>query len=201
MKQIRWLIIISLLALVTASASLVWLLWLRPPELHGFWVPEDMPVADFTLRAQGEKPVNLHDFRGKVVLLYFGYTHCPDMCPTTLAEVKYALSQLEEQANDVQMIMVSVDPERDTPELLADYVQRFDPRFLGVTGTLDELKDTASAFGISFYKEEGSTATGYLVAHSTQLIVVDRDGRVRLLFPFGIRGEEIAADLRYVLSL
>ncbi|MFN8488330.1 MAG: SCO family protein [Caldilineaceae bacterium] len=201
MKRLQWVIAGCLLAIVVAGGTFVWFRWFRQPELHGFLIQDDLPVADFTLAAKDNQQVNLHDYRGKVVLLYFGYTHCPDMCPTTLAEVKYALEKLGAQANDVQMIMISVDPERDTPASLADYVQRFDKRFIGVTGTSDEIQATASAFGIAYYKEEGSAATGYLVAHSAQLLVVDRSGHVRLIFKFGTPGDQMASDLKYLLSL
>ena len=201
MNRLQWVIAGCLLALVVVGGTFSWFRWFRQPELHGFFIKDDMPVADFTLTAKDNPRVNLHDYRGKVVLLYFGYTHCPDMCPTTLAEVKYMMEQLGDQAKDVQMIMVSIDPERDTPATLADYVQRFDKRFIGVTGAPDEIETTASAFGITYYKEEGSAATGYLMAHSAQLLVVDRSGHLRLIFKFGTLGDEMASDLRYLLSL
>ena len=201
MKRLQWLIVGGLLMLMLIGGTFAWFRWFREPELHGLLFKEDLPVADFTLTTKDGQRVNLRDYRGKLVLLYFGYTHCPDMCPTTLAEVKVAMEQLGAQADDVQMIMVSVDPERDKPDRLTDYVQRFDQHFLGVTGTPDEVQATATAFGITYFKEAGSTATGYLVAHSTQLHVVDRRGHVRMLFKFGTSGEEMAADLKYLLSL
>lgn len=201
MKRLQWVISIALLGLLVVGGYFIWARWLRAPTLHGNLIQEGLRVEDFTLTAANGQRVSLRDYRGKVVLLYFGYTHCPDMCPTTLAEVKYALSQLGAQADDVQMIMVSVDPERDTPEILAEYVQRFDPRFLGVTGTPEEVKTTATAFGIAYYKEAGSVATGYLVAHSAQLLVLDRSGHLRLIMPFGVHGEEMVSDLQYILSL
>ena len=175
--------------------------WLRPPELHGFLLAPEQPAADFTLTSAGGQPIRLSDYRGKLVLLYFGYTHCPDACPTTMAETKVAFAELGAQAADVQVIMVSIDPERDTPEALAGYVQQFDSRFLGGTATLDEVMALASAYGVFFQKHEGSVATGYLIDHSAQMIVVDRQGYTRMLLPYGLRGEEMATDLRYLLSL
>ena len=175
--------------------------WLRPPELHGFLLAPEQPAADFTLTSAGGQPIRLSDYRGKLVLLYFGYTHCPDACPTTMAETKVAFAELGAQAADVQVIMVSIDPERDTPEALAGYVQQFDSRFLGGTATLDEVTALASAYGVFFQKHEGSVATGYLIDHSAQMIVVDRQGYTRMLLPYGLRGEEMATDLRYLLSL
>ena len=175
--------------------------WLRPPELHGFLLAPEQPAADFTLTSAGGQPIRLSDYRGKLVLLYFGYTHCPDACPTTMAETKVAFAELGAQAADVQVIMVSIDPERDTPEALVAYVQQFDPRFLGGTMTLDEVTALASAYGVFFQKHEGSVATGYLIDHSAQMIVVDRQGYTRMLLPYGLRGEDMATDLRYLLSL
>ena len=199
MKQawMKW-VGLALLVVVVAGAS-VW--WFRPPALHGFLLNPEQPAVDFTLTSAGDQPIWLSDYRGKLVLLYFGYTHCPDACPTTMAETKVAFAELGERAADVQVIMVSIDPERDTPDILADYVQQFDPRFVGGTTTLDELTALASAYGVIFRKHEGSVATGYLLDHSAQMIVVDRAGYTRMLFPYGLRGEEMAEDLRYLLSL
>jgi protein SCO1/2 len=174
--------------------------WLQRPELYGIWLDSEQPAADFTLMSAGDQPIRLSDYRGKVVLLYFGYTHCPDACPTTMAETKVAFAELGEQAVDVAVIMISVDPERDTPAILAEYVQQFDPRFVGGTLPLDEVTALASAYGVIFRKQEGSVATGYLLEHSTQLIALDRQGYTRMILPYGLRGEEMADDLRYLLS-
>ena len=181
--------------------AFVWFRWFSTPALHGFLLNPEQPAVDFTLTSAGDQPIRLSDYRGKLVLLYFGYTHCPDACPTTMAETRVAFAELGERAADVQVIMVSIDPERDTPEILGDYVQQFDPRFLGGTTTLAEVTALASAYGVIFRKHEGSVATGYLLDHSAQMIVVDRAGYTRMLFPYGLRGEEMAEDLRYLLSL
>lgn len=175
--------------------------WLRPPELHGLLLDLEQPAADFTITGAGGQPIRLSDYRGKLVLLYFGYTHCPDACPTTMAETKVAFAELGAKAADVQVIMISIDPKRDTPEALAAYVQQFDPRFLGGTATLDEVTALASAYGVFFEKHAGSVATGYLIDHSAQMLVVDRQGYTRMIFPYGLRGEDMATDLRYLLSL
>ena len=168
---------------------------------HGFVLKEVTPASDFTLNAAAGKQVSLSDYQGKVVLLYFGYTHCPDVCPTTLADLRVAISELGEAANDIQVIMVSVDPERDSPEWLADYVHRFDDRFLGVTGPLDRITQLATAYDIHFHKHEGSGATGYLIDHSAKVLVIDRQGDLRMFFPFGETSEEMAEDIQYMLSL
>lgn len=189
------------LTLALLVVAFVWFRWIRVPELHGLLLDTKQPATEFTLMSEGGKPIQLRDFRGKLVLLYFGYTHCPDACPTTMAETRVAFAELGPQAEDVQVIMVSIDPERDTPEILADYVQQFDARFLGGTATLEEVTALASAYGVIFRKHQGSAATGYLIDHSVQMIVIDRQGNTRMLFPYGLPGEEMAADLRYLLSL
>ena len=189
------------LTLALLVVAFVWFRWIRVPELHGLLLDTKQPATEFTLMSEDGKPIQLRDFRGKLVLLYFGYTHCPDACPTTMAETRVAFAELGPQAEDVQVIMVSIDPERDTPEILADYVQQFDARFLGGTATLEEVTALASAYGVIFRKHEGSAATGYLIDHSVQMIVIDRQGYTRMLFPYGLPGEEMADDLRYLLSL
>lgn len=153
---------------------------------------------DFTLTgAEGE--VSLRDFRGKLVLLYFGYTFCPDICPATLANVGQALRELGSKADDVQLIMISLDPQRDTPEKLAAYTARFHPSFIGVTGTPEQLAEIASLYGIFYQRTEGSAASGYLIDHTATLLVIDREGYLKLIFPFGVTVPEIADDLKYML--
>ncbi|MBX3012618.1 MAG: SCO family protein [Caldilineaceae bacterium] len=201
MKRVRLLRKVAIVAILLSLALLGYRWYRLPPTLHGTFIQEDWPTKDFTLSAAGDQQVSLSDFRGKLVLLYFGYTYCPDICPTTLADAGVALRNLGAQADEIQVLMVSVDPARDSPEVLADYVQHFGPRFLGVTGTVDEVTAAASSYGVTFFKEEENSATDYLVAHSTQLFVIDRQGHVRHIFPFGVSGEDMAIDLRYLLSL
>jgi protein SCO1/2 len=135
------------------------------------------------------KPRHLQDFRGKAVVLFFGFTHCPDVCPTTLAEMSQALKQLGPDADRVQVVLVTVDPERDTRETLAKYVTAFDPRFLGMYGDLEATRRVAKDFKIYFEKRK--TGDTYSIDHSAQSYVIDPQGRLRLL----VRHERIAADL------
>lgn len=169
-------------------------------EFHGTLLQSPDPAADFTLTSMNGQQVGLGDFRGKLVVLYFGYTYCPDVCPTTLAEVKKAVGKLAERADDVQVIMISVDPERDTPQLLNEYISSFDVRFLGLTGSIDEIQRIATLYGIYFAKSEGSDATDYLVDHTASLMVIDQDGYLKLVFPYGTPAEDIASDLEYLLT-
>ena len=172
--------------------------FLRPHTFHGTVIQSPEPSFDFTLTGI-DGDVSLSDFRGKMVLIYFGYTFCPDICPATLANVGQALRDLGSKADDVQVLMVSLDPERDTPEKLAKYVAQFHPSFLGITGSQEELDKVASLYGIFYQKTEGSNATGYLIDHTATLLVLDRDGYLKLVFPFGVTSDEIADDLKYML--
>jgi protein SCO1/2 len=135
------------------------------------------------------KPRRLEDFRGKAVVLFFGFTQCPDVCPTTLAEVAAALKKLGPDADRVQVLVVSVDPERDTPELLGKYVTAFDPRFLGLRGDLAATQKAAKEFKVYFEKRK--TGDTYSIDHSGQSYVIDPRGRLRLL----VRPDRIEADL------
>lgn len=172
--------------------------FLRPHTFHGTVIQSPEPSFNFKLTgANGD--VSLSDFRGKMVLLYFGYTFCPDICPATLANVGQALRELGPKADDIQVVMVSVDPERDTPEKLAKYVAQFHPSIIGVTGSKAQLEEVTSLYGIFYQVTEGSDATGYLIDHTATLLVLDREGYLKLVFPFGVTSEEIADDLKYML--
>ena len=157
------------------------------------------PVTNFTLTGPGEQPVSLIDFRGKVVMLYFGYTFCPDVCPATMVELRDAMEILGDRSEDVQVIMITLDPERDTPEVLGAYLSHFDDSFIGLTGTPDELIAVTAPMGIFYEKHEGSAASGYLVDHTATVAVLDKTGKLRLIYPFGTTGEEMAADLKYLI--
>jgi protein SCO1/2 len=186
------------LALVAGAALVV--RWVAPPAYHGMVLSPNGPAGDFELSTAGARRVRLSEFRGKVVLLFFGYRFCPDVCPVSLTEMKHALEALGPQAEDVQVIMVSVDPERDSPDIIAEHVRRFDPRFLGLSGTPDEVAAAATPFGIFYERAAGSAATGYLVNHTATITALDRDGYVRVVFPHGTAGEDIAADVRSMLA-
>lgn len=135
------------------------------------------------------QPRTLADFRGRIVILSFGFTHCPDICPTTLADLAGAVRGLGADAARVQVLFVTVDPERDTREVLANYVPAFDPAFLGLYGDLEATRRVAKEFKVFFDKQPAGA--GYTVSHSAQSYVIDGEGRLRLF----VRHERIAADL------
>lgn len=156
----------------------------------------DGPVVEFALRsAQG--PVRLSDFRGKVVLLYFGYTSCPDVCPTSLTATARALRQLTpEQLAKVQTIFVSVDPERDTPEHLAEYSAFFHPSMIGVTGTDAEVAEAARPFGVVYARQKATGATGYVVDHSAYTYLIAPDGHLASRLPHAAPAGVVVAELK-----
>jgi protein SCO1 len=159
------------------------------------------PVADFTLtRADTGQAVALSSLRGKVVVLYFGYTFCPDVCPMTLARLAQARTLLGQRGDDIQVAMITVDPERDTAAVLGRYVAAFDPTFIGLTGAPEQVTPVAASLGIYVKKNEGSAATGYLVDHGSQMLVIDRDGYLGLLIPPTLEAPAVANDLRVVLD-
>lgn len=184
--------------IVTILVMIAGVYFLRPHTFHGTVIQSPEPSYDFTLTSV-DGDVSLSDFRGKIVLIYFGYTFCPDICPGTLGNVAQALRNMGTKADDVQLIMVSLDPERDTPEKLAEYMDHFHPSFIGVTGSKEKLDEVAALYGIFYQKAEGSDATGYLIDHTATLMVLDREGYLKLVFPFGVTAEEIADDLKYMI--
>jgi protein SCO1/2 len=164
----------------------------------------DITGADFgkslALTGHDGKPRTLADFAGKAVVLNFGFTKCPDVCPTTLAELAQAMKKLGPDADRVQVLFVTLDPERDTGKLLSTYVPAFDARFLGLYGDLAATQRTAKEFKIFFEKRPGSTPDAYTVDHSTQVYVIDPQGRLRLFVRHDRIGEDLAEDLRTLLK-
>lgn len=152
----------------------------------------------FTLTDHTGKQRTLADFKGKAVLVFFGFTHCPDVCPTTLAEMAAVMKELGPQADKVQVLFVSLDPERDTPELLAKYVPAFDPRFIGLVGDKAATDKVAKDFKI-FYQKTGK-GENYSIDHTAGSYVFDSEGRIRLFVRHGQGPAPIADDLKLLLS-
>ena len=170
------------------------------PEFYGTTYETAKPADDFTLTDQFGETFRLSDYAGKVVMLFFGYAHCPDVCPVTLsnwAKVQTALSGHE----DLELVFVTVDPERDTVEQLRDHLAIFSDDIRGLTGTPEELEPVYKSFGIYQRKVQfSSSAVGYVVDHTTVMLVIDRDGQIRLSFPFDANPDEIVHDVRKLLD-
>lgn len=143
----------------------------------------------------------LTDFRGKLVVLFFGYTHCPDVCPTTLSDMNAAFKLMTpNETRQVQVLFVTVDPERDTPTVLKEYVPYFNSNFLGLYGTSEETAAAAKEFHIHYSKHAEPGGMAYLVDHTAGSYVLDREGRLRLYQPYGQPPADIAHDLKLLLQ-
>ena len=156
--------------------------------------------GELRLTDHNGKPRTLADFRGKVVLVNFGYTQCPDVCPTTLADLASAMKKLGPDASRVQVLFVTVDPKRDKPELLREYLPAFDKSFLGLYGDADATKNVEKDFKIYAAERPGKTPDTYTVDHAAQTFVFDRQGKLRLVMGYGMAPEAIASDVRILLN-
>lgn len=155
---------------------------------------------DFRLTDHTGRVRTLADFRGKVVAMFFGYTHCPDVCPTTMSDFAMAIRELGADGEKVQVLFVTVDPERDTPELLARYVPSFNPSFLGMHADANTLAELAREFKVIYQKSSVKGPTEYLIDHSAGTYVFDPQGRLRLHIAYGTGPAAIARDLRMLLA-
>ena len=154
----------------------------------------------FSLTDHTGKPRTLADFKGKAVVVFFGYTQCPDVCPTTMAEMASVMQKLGPLADQVQVLFITLDPERDTQELLANYVPAFDKRFLGLRGTPEQTAKTAKDFKVFYSKVPGTEPGSYTIDHTAGSYVFDRDGRLRLFIRHGQGPDPIVHDLRLLLT-
>jgi protein SCO1 len=156
-------------------------------------------ARDFKLTDSGGRQRTLADFRGKVVVVFFGYTQCPDVCPTTLSDMAEVKKRLGPDGDKLQVIFVTLDPDRDTPQVLAQYVPGFDPTFIGLYGTRDETAAVAKDFKVFYQKVPGKTPTSYTMDHTAGSYVFDREGRTRLFLRHAGAVDPIVADLRQLL--
>jgi protein SCO1/2 len=141
----------------------------------------------------------LADFKGKVVVLFFGFTHCPDACPTTMLELAKVAKELGPDAERMQVLFVTVDPERDTPELLRQYVPSFHPKFLGLYGTVEETTKAAKEFKV-FFQKQTQPGGSYTMDHSAGTFVLDKAGRLRLFAQYGAGAPPLLHDIRLLLA-
>ena len=157
-------------------------------------------ARDFQLTDHNGQPRSLADFKGKAVAVFFGYIHCPDVCPTTLSDFATALKQWGPQGDKVQVIFVTLDPQRDTPDLLKQFVPAFNPGFLGMYTSEAGLKQVAYEYKVVYQKTSVKSADDYLLDHSAGTFIYDPQGRLRLLMPYGSSPETIAHDLKILLA-
>ncbi|CDG85126.1 SCO family protein [Janthinobacterium agaricidamnosum] len=194
MKKLLSLLCLSFL-LAACGQSAAPKLEFKNTDLTGLDYARDFALTDHT-----GKPRTLADFKGKLVVMFFGYTQCPDVCPTTMVEMAQVMKQLGTQADQVQVLFVTVDPERDTQALLAQYVPAFDQRFIGLYGDAAATAKVAKEFKVFYSKVEGPTADSYTVDHTAGTYVFDRNGKIRLFIRNGQEVTPIVHDLKLLLS-
>lgn len=194
MKFLKHMALGLLAALLLASCS-------SPPPYKSKIIP-DSPVAPaFTLTDQYGQPRSLSDFRGKVVSLFFGFTHCPDICPTHLARQAEVMRQLGPLADQVAVLFVSLDPERDSPAALKLYMDAFDPRFIALTGTVEQTTKVAKQYKIFWQKTPlPDSALVYTIDHTTNSFIIDQTGRLRLNVPHEMSAADVTHDLKLMIE-
>lgn len=189
----KWLLL-GLMLWMTACSS--------GPQTTSF-IGTDITGAGFgkplTLTDHTGKLRSMADFKDKVVVLFFGYTHCPDVCPTTMSDLKQTMRLLGSDADQVQVLFVTVDPERDTQEVLAQFVPSFDKRFIGLTGSLQEISENMGSYKIFASKVMGEGRSNYTVDHSAGLYVFDKQGAARIYMNYGQKPADIAHDIKQLL--
>ena len=156
--------------------------------------------GDFELMGPDGKKISSESFRGKVMLIYFGYTYCPDVCPMALIHLKVAILKLADQAKDVQVLFVSIDPERDTPEKLKEYVPYFHPDFIGLTGSVNDIAEVSRQYGVRNFKEYVESVEGYFMAHTDAVFLVDQKGRYRGRYKTEWDMEKLISDILSLLN-
>ena len=189
--RMRRLVLASLILPAIAAGA--------PGLTSGEFSPPRM-APDFTLQGSNGKPVKLADYRGKVVALGFGFTSCPAVCPTTLAELAAAREQLGSLGKDFQVVYVTVDPERDTAERMHAYLSAFDPTFVGATGAPAQLAAVRQQYGVTAVKVQQGGPDNYGYNHSSFVYLVDRAGKLRALSPYGRKVDDVVHDVRALLA-
>jgi protein SCO1/2 len=189
-KRFLW-IGTGILLLVVLAAAIALVLKNATPEFHGSVVNPPSPASDFNLTSQTGEPVSLSEFRGRYVLLYFGYSHCMEECPVNMAILAKALYELGAQAGQFQVILISTDPVGDTPQSMGEFLSRYAPTFIGATGALAQLQPVWAAYGVTVLAG-GET-------HSTYTYVIDPTGNLRLTFSSPFTAEQVATDLKLLM--
>ena len=195
MKIPNWLVAVLLTAPLMGCEPRA-----TPPTFNATDITGASFARDFRLTDHNGQTRTLADFRGKLVALFFGYTHCPDVCPTTMADLAAAIKLLGPDGNKVQVLFVTVDPERDTAALLKQYVPAFNPTFLGLRPTTEQLKMLATEYKVVYQKNPGRELGNYLMDHSAGTYMYDTQGRLRLLMPYGTSASLIARDFKALLA-
>lgn len=196
MKREKLSILAALLLVVTGLAAC------QPHQATGAVIDPPKPMNDFSLDRADGGTFQLSDYSGQYVLVYFGYTYCPDVCPTTLFQTKRAFEVLGDDASRVQFVMVTVDPARDSAEQLSKYVANFNPQFIGLRTDDPAVLDPILADFGAFYEIDPAedSAADYLVSHTASMFLVNPSGELVEIFSYGTTGDEIASDIQHLLK-
>ncbi|NJN54295.1 MAG: SCO family protein [Anaerolineae bacterium] len=201
MRISRWTaLVIIILGLVVIGGTAV-ILSQSSHTFSGILPDTPTPAPDFTLTDETGTPFTLGNLRGQWILLAYGYTSCPDVCPTTLAQLRGVKVGLGPDADKVRVVFVSVDPERDTPDILQRYLAHFGADFKGLSGTAAEVAAAAEPYGVRYEKSaETGSAAGYQMSHTAYVYLIDPEFNLRVTFPFGVGSDEILSDLTYLMN-
>lgn len=198
----RKTLLVGLMAFLIVGAVAAGVILVSKPEsFRGTTYAEPYPVApEIELTGAAGTDFQLSETRGRVVALFFGYTSCPDICPTTMAELNQALGELGGRADQVQVLFVTVDPQRDTPERVQEYVSHFNPNFIGLSGSEPDLAKVWNDYGVFRQVVDGTSAAGYLVDHTARVTLIDQQGNLRVSFPFDTPVKDVVHDLNLLLD-
>lgn len=188
-------------AVLSLFCTMVFLLSCQSDHFRGNEMPEDFTTTDFTLVDQNGNPFTLSKQKGNVVLMFFGYTFCPDVCPMTLSNWMQIEDTLGNLSDQVKFVYITVDPERDTPQRLKDHLSVYSPNFIGLTGSQEALDSVYSAYGVYHDKSEvEGNENVYFMSHTSKMYVIDRNGKWRLLIPYGTEVKAIVHDIQLLLK-
>jgi protein SCO1 len=198
MKRLAFL----LLGITLGIGVLFFAIWIidKNYQYKGSLIEPPVHAPDISLVNQNGEKWNLGEQKGKALVIFFGYTSCPDVCPTTLSIFRQIKLLLDEKNEFVNFVYITVDPERDTPEKLKNNLAAFDPSFIGLTGSNDDLEPVWKGYGVFREKVATESATGYLMDHSAITYVIDKKGNLRLTYPFGVDARDISDDLTHLLN-
>lgn len=192
---------VGFLSLTVVGVAVLTLMFAKPASFRGTSYGEPYPkAAEFELTKSNGETFRLSGQKGKIVLLFFGYTSCPDVCPTTLAELNQVMDKLGDKTRQIQVVFVSVDPERDTPEKIQEYVEHFNQGFIGLSGKPDELQIIWDNYGVFRERVESESAFGYIINHTARTYLIDQNGSLRLSYGFQTPVEDMVHDIEILLK-
>ncbi len=187
-------------AVLVGLAAVIIYAFAQPYVMHGSVIEPAQLAPSISLPASDGTTYNLDQQKGKLVLLFFGYTYCPDVCPATMAQLRQVMTAMGDQAKSVQVVFITVDPQRDTTDQLKRYLAAFGPNFVGLSGTMDQLDPVWKEYGVYREIQPAGATENYTVAHSALVYVIDKKNQLRMTYPFGADGESIRQDLEHLLK-